>query len=87
MSVRDLMRSFAIWPWEIEQAAELGWLRIVTRRPSGRGRPSRVAELSDERNVKLPQPRRQIEKRIAVHHELFAMRSVFETHRDRSEPL
>ena len=78
MSVRDLIRTFAIWPWEIEQAAELGWLCIVTQRPSGRGRPARVAELCDERNVKLPQPRRQIEKRIAVRPELFAMRCVFE---------
>jgi hypothetical protein len=33
MPVRDITRSFAIWPWEIRQAAELGWLRIVTRRP------------------------------------------------------
>lgn len=75
MSVRDLMRSFAISPWEIEQAAELRWLRIVTRRPSGRGRPSRVAELRDERNAKLPKPRRQIEPEISTRHWLFAMRA------------
>ena len=54
MSVRDLMRSFAISPWEIEQAAELRRLRIVTRRPSGRGRPSRVAELRDEKMQSCP---------------------------------
>lgn len=75
MSVRDLMQSFAIPPWEIEQAAELRWLRIVTRRPSGRGRPSRVAELRDERNAKLPKPRRQIEPEISTRHWLFAMRA------------
>lgn len=75
MSVRDLMQSFAIPPWEIEQAAELRWLRIVTRRPSGRGRPSRVAELRDEKNAKLPKPRRQIEPEISTRHWLFAMRA------------
>ena len=32
MSVRDLMQSFAIWPWEIEQAAELGWLFEADRK-------------------------------------------------------
>ena len=28
MSVRGLRRSFAIWPWEVEQAASLGWLKV-----------------------------------------------------------
>jgi hypothetical protein len=78
MSVRDLMRSFAIWPWEIKQAAELGWLRVVARRPSGGGRLCRVAELCDERNAKLPKPRRQIEQVISHRYYAFAMRSVFQ---------
>jgi hypothetical protein len=37
MSLGDLARGLAIWPWEIEQAAELGWLRIVVRSRSSRG--------------------------------------------------
>ena len=47
MSLRDLTRSFSIWPWEIEQAAELGWLDITLRRRANRGRPVRLAELND----------------------------------------
>ena len=58
MSLRDLTRSFAIWPWEIEQAAELGWLHITLRRRADRGRPVRLAELCVERGAGLPKPRK-----------------------------
>ena len=78
MSLRDLARSFAIWPWEIEQAAELGWLRITLRRRSDGGRPVRLAELCDEKDARLPRPRRQIEPEISGRHRLFAMRTVYE---------
>jgi hypothetical protein len=30
MSLRDLIRSFATWPWESEQAVEFAWLLIKT---------------------------------------------------------
>ena len=78
MSLRDLTRSFAIWPWEIEQAAELGWLHITLRRRADRGRPVRLVELSDERDAELPKPRRQIEPEISGRHRIFAMRAVHE---------
>ena len=28
LSVRDFARSFSVWPWEIELAAELGFVEI-----------------------------------------------------------
>ena len=42
-TMRDLWRSHTIYDWEIEQAAEMGWFKISTRKPRV-GRPSRVVE-------------------------------------------
>ena len=42
-TMRDLWRSHTICDWEIEQAAELGWLTISTRKPRV-GCPSSVVE-------------------------------------------
>ena len=82
MSVRDLRRSFAIWPWEVEQAAALGWLNLYVRAGKGhRGRPSRVAELiTQDRpvNVTLPPARNEIPRQISVRHQLFARRAARE---------
>ena len=58
--------------------AELGWLHITLRRRADRGRPVRLAELSDEKDTRLPRPRRQIEPEISGRHRLFAMRAVYE---------
>jgi hypothetical protein len=82
MSVRDLMRSFAILPWEVEQAAALGWLKLyVEAGKRGKGRPSRVAELIPHdllSNPPLPPARNQIPREISVRHQLFATRAVWE---------
>ena len=82
MSVRDLRRSFAICPWEVEQASVLGWLKLYVRAGKGhRGRSSRVVELiTQDRpvNATLPPTRNQIPKEISVRHQLFARRAAWE---------
>jgi hypothetical protein len=71
-SFRDLWRSHRVWDWEIEQAAELGWVRILTRQPRI-GRPSRCAQkLSETHVAKLPPFRRSIPRCISFRHERFA---------------
>jgi len=81
MSVRDLGRSFAIHPWEIEQAAVLGWLKLYLQPgKGGKGRPSQVAELIPLdylANLPLPPYRNQIPREISVRHQQFAMRAVW----------
>jgi hypothetical protein len=74
-SMRDLWRSYAIREWEIEQAAELGWLTITIRKPRV-GRPSRIVEFRGLHNAKFPPPRWSIEKEISIRHWWFALRSV-----------
>jgi hypothetical protein len=79
MSVRNLRRSFAIWPWEVEQAAALGWLKLNVQ--GGRGRRSRIVELvAQDRLAHLPLPpaRDQIPREISKRHQLFAMRAARE---------
>lgn len=41
LSVRDFMRSYGVYSWELEQAATLGWVMIETLKPPV-GRPSRI---------------------------------------------
>ena len=77
-SLRDLWRRWEIRDWEVEQAAKLGWVELYTRKPAGRGRPSRRAKLCGEENAKLPLPRRMIPKEISHRHHAFAMRAVFQ---------
>ncbi len=74
-SIRDLWRSDGIRTWEIEQAANLGWLTIHTRKPRT-GRPSRVVEFCGQENAKVPPPRLSIEREISIRHWWFALRSV-----------
>lgn len=79
-TLRELERSYAIRPWEIEQSAELGWLTITTRR-SRVGRPSRVVAFRDYNIAEtpaLPNYRFAIEKSISPKHLEFAWRCVHE---------
>lgn len=72
VSIRDLGRTYRIWEWQVEQAAELGWVRILTRQPRV-GRPSRFAQkLSESEAAKLPPFRRNIPRCISFRHERFA---------------
>ena len=75
VTVRDLWRSHTIYDWEIEQAAELGWLTITTHKPRV-GRPSRVVEFCGGVNAKFPERRCWIETEISIRHWWFALRSV-----------
>ena len=77
-TMRDLWRSHTIYDWEVEQAAELGWLTITTRKPRV-GRPSRVVGFCGGDNAKFPAPRWSIESEISIRHWWFALRSVTET--------
>ncbi|MBL9145329.1 MAG: hypothetical protein JNM99_16750 [Verrucomicrobiaceae bacterium] len=68
LSVRDFARTFSVWRLEIEQAAELGFVKIEARKPRT-GRPaiivSRVSEdVSETQAAKLPPFRDEIPKPI-----------------------
>jgi hypothetical protein len=78
VSVRDFQRRYDVRSWELEQAAELGWLKITIHKPPT-GRPSPVVssrKLGETLTAKLPPLRRFIEKPISCRHYNFAMRSV-----------
>ncbi len=71
-TLRQLSRRFGIWSWEAEQAAALGWVEIIARRPRI-GRPSRVVRcLNNSQSAKLPPRRRDIEPEICFRHRDFA---------------
>ena len=74
-TMRDLGRSHTIYDWEIEQAAELGWVTINIRK-SRVGRPSRAVEFCGLTNAKYPERRCWIEQEISFRHWCFALRSV-----------
>ena len=78
MRLRRLWLHHRVFEWEVEQAAELGWVRIFLRE-SPHGRAARMAKLSERADARLPRPRRQIEKEISLKHEAFARRAVFES--------
>jgi hypothetical protein len=85
MPARTLQRNHGVFDWEVEQAAELGWLAISERKPAV-GRPARVVEkLSKTQSAKLPPHRNEIERHIPVRHRLFAIHSVSVT--ESSSPL
>ena len=76
LTVRDFVRSFSVWEWELEQAAALGWIQIETKKPHT-GRPSRIVRtVSQSHPAKLPPWRCQIEKEISTRHWLFALKSI-----------
>jgi hypothetical protein len=75
-TLRDFSRTYSINEWELEQAQDLGWIRIEERKPRV-GRPSRIAvKLSESHTAKLPPFRRGIPKEISLRHRWFALHSV-----------
>jgi hypothetical protein len=76
VTVRDLVRSYGFFEWEIEEAKLLGWVQISIRKPAV-GRPSRIAEkLSNPVAAKLPPWRHQIPEEITIRHWRFALESI-----------
>lgn len=58
VSVRDFVRTHSVRDWELNQAAELGWVEITLRKPPT-GRPSSVvtaAAVNKSGAAKLPPP-------------------------------
>ena len=81
LTVRAFARTYSVWEWEVEQAAELGWIKIEMNRPRT-GRPSRIVrEVSKPEGAKLPPFRWQMEKPISFRHARFAMLSTCGMHR------
>ncbi len=79
LPARTFTRSFSVWQRELEAAAALGWVEIVSRKPPI-GRPSRiVCKVSQPDAAKVPPSRRMIEKRIPHRHWMFALYSTHAT--------
>ena len=83
ISVRDMVRTFGVLASEVEQAAELGWLAIETRKPHT-GRPTRIARtVSIQKPAKLPPSKKHMlkekhmPKEISIRHRHFALLSVY----------
>ena len=79
MSLRELARSYAVFDSEVIEAERLGFVRCWVKKPLKQGRPSRMVELCDWGNAKLPLPRRRIEREVSSRHVAFARVSVCET--------
>jgi hypothetical protein len=76
LRVRDFARTFGVWDWELEQAAALGWLEIVVKKPHI-GRPSRFVQIVNNRlSAKFPPWRAEIDRPISVRHFRFALKSI-----------
>jgi hypothetical protein len=88
LSLRDLCRSFRVEPWEVEQAAALGWVELEKRKPRT-GRPSMVARKSFATRQLLTQPplRRQLGTSISLRHWFFAENSILAIKRSRGSFL
>lgn len=75
VTVREFTRTFSVRNWELEQAAELGFVKIEARKPRT-GRPaiivSRVsADVSETQAAKLPPFRHEIPK--PIRHRLWSL--------------
>ena len=57
MTLRQLWLNHRVWGWQVEQAAELGGVRIFMRE-SRRGPPARMAEIYRHPDAKDPSLRR-----------------------------
>lgn len=77
VTVRDFTRRYDVWKWELEQAADLGWIEIIVRKPrTGRSSPAvKFQEHSENPPAKLPPPRWAMEKMISCRHFNFAMQA------------
>ena len=77
LTVREFGRTYGVSEWEVEQAAELGWIKIETHKPRT-GRPSRIARaVSEKTAAKLPPYRWEIERPISIRHWYFALHSAY----------
>ncbi len=75
-SVRDLFRSYGIRDWEVQQAANAGWVSICERKPPV-GRSSLVAvKLSENPSAKLPPYRYAIPNELSIRHQRFVLESI-----------
>lgn len=73
---RDLNRTFGIWAWEIEEAAELGWVSVISRKNS-RGPTTWIAGIISNCSSAITPPRsHEIPRYIAFRHRRFAINSV-----------
>jgi hypothetical protein len=76
LTVREFLRTFSVFRWEVEQAAELGWVELAALKPAT-GRPSCVAKsVSQTKAAQLPPWRAQIDKGIGIRPQHFALYSV-----------
>jgi hypothetical protein len=78
VSLRQFTRQFNVCKWEVEQAAEMGWVEITIRKPAT-GRPSPLVSLrehSETLSAKRPPPRRFVGKMISCRHFNFALESI-----------
>ena len=51
VTVRYFTRRYDVWKWDIEQAADLGWIEIIVRKPRT-GRPSPA--VNSRNTAKIP---------------------------------
>lgn len=75
VTLREFVRTYSFRKWELEHAAEQGWIEIATRRPRT-GRPSRVvnAGISKPQPQNYPPWRAEIPRGISARHWQFALR-------------
>lgn len=72
-TLRQLLRIYTIFDWEVKQAEESGWVRIFTQKPAV-GRPSTVVQKTSETSAaKLPPWRCMIPKEMSIRHYRFAL--------------
>jgi|GEM_PF-753329 len=76
MSPRDFDRRFAVWRWEIEQAAELGLVEFVVRKPPV-GRPATVVHprknVSKSKSTELLLHAHEVPHELSIRHGRFLL--------------
>lgn len=84
---RNLIHSHCIRPWEIDQAAEHGFVEIVIEKPAT-GRPSKVVQiLSEGPSAKLPPFRWFKPRHLTARHYRFVRMAASIAHHARSTRL
>jgi len=77
VSVRDFMRTYGVFAWELREAEAMGWIATETHKPRV-GRPSQVVRsLSETPSAKLPPWRFDMGRTISPRHSTFALYSVY----------